>query len=338
MTGTNSGTRSWLHWVISAATMVLLIVVARRVDWNHTWAAIRDARAGLVGVAVIANLLTLGFKSVRWWLFLAAAGVEDLGLVSRATFAGAALNNVVVANGGDAARVAAISRRAGVSSAAVLATLAVDRACDLITYVVLFACAALAIPLPGELARWRVPAIVAFIVLMALGTLFVVRATSRQSFDSEHGGTAETTALGRISTYARRMIVTMTSVATTKRMALALGLSLLSWAGQWATFHYAALATRLPITSAESLLALLVVNASFLVRLTPGNVGVFQLLYAVAATSAGLDRDRALAAAFLITAIQYIPVVVIGLPFVPSLARARANEPPLASLSDSGRR
>jgi hypothetical protein len=81
-----------------------------------------------------------------------------------------------------------------------------------------------------------------------------------------------------------------------------------------------------------------VVNASFLVRLTPGNVGVFQLLYAVAATSAGLDRERAIAAAFLITAIQYIPVVVIGLPFVPALARAHAHAPPLASVRDSGRR
>jgi len=255
----------------------------------------------------------------------------------RATFAGAALNSVVIANGGDAARVAAISWRAGVSSAAVLATLAVDRACDLITYVVLFAFSAFVLPLPGELARWRAPAIVAFIVVVALATLFVARATSRQNFDDEHRGAADPTLLGRTSAYARRMIVTMTSVATTRRLMLALALSLLGWAGQSITFHYTAIATRLPITPAESLLALLVVNASFLVRLTPGNVGVFQLLYAVAATSAGLDRERAVAAAFLITAVQYIPVVVIGLPFVPSLARARAHVP-LASVPESGRR
>ena len=68
------------------------------------------------------------------------------------------------------------------------------------------------------------------------------------------------------------------------------------------------------------MLALLAVNASFLVRLTPGNVGVFQLLYALAATSTGLDKDSAVAVAFLIQLIQYIPVTIVGLLLAPSLA------------------
>ncbi|HUQ84124.1 MAG TPA: lysylphosphatidylglycerol synthase transmembrane domain-containing protein, partial [Gemmatimonadaceae bacterium] len=215
MTGKNAGTRPWLHWAISAATIVLLVAVARRVEWNQTWSAIRETSPGLMGVAVIANLLTLAFKSVRWWLFLAAAGVDSLSLVARATFAGAALNNVVIANGGDAARVAAISRRAGVSSATVLATLAVDRACDLITYVLLFAGSALALPLPGELARWHLPAIIAFVVLAAVGGLLVTRGASRIPVGETHVGADDTTLLGRVSAYARRMVATMTSVATT---------------------------------------------------------------------------------------------------------------------------
>lgn len=67
------------------------------------------------------------------------------------------------------------------------------------------------------------------------------------------------------------------------------------------------------------MLALLVVNLSFVVRLTPGNVGVFQLLYALAATSTGLDKDSAVAVAFLISLIQYIPITIIGLLLARSL-------------------
>jgi uncharacterized membrane protein YbhN (UPF0104 family) len=48
---------------------------------------------------------------------------------------------------------------------------------------------------------------------------------------------------------------------------------------------------------------------------------VFQLLYALAATAVGLDKDAAVAAAFLIQLIQYIPVTVVGLLLAPSLAR-----------------
>jgi hypothetical protein len=46
------------------------------------------------------------------------------------------------------------------------------------------------------------------------------------------------------------------------------------------------------------------------------------LLYTLAATAAGLDRTDAVAAAFLIQVIQYIPVTVIGLLLAPSLVRA----------------
>jgi uncharacterized protein (TIRG00374 family) len=233
--------------------------------------------------------------------------------------AGAALNNVLVANGGDAARVAIVARRENVSSAPVLATLALDRLCDLVTYGMLFVTAAFAVPLPPELARWRVPGLLvlgAFAVIA--GALMWRRApTSRaEAVDAAQ----QSTYLERARVYWRRLVATSASVATVPRIALALVLSLVGWAGQWATFHYAAHAAAFPTTPAHSLLALLAVNASFLVRLTPGNVGVFQLLYALAATSTGLDRDAAVAVAFLIQLIQYIPVTVIGLLLAPSLA------------------
>jgi uncharacterized membrane protein YbhN (UPF0104 family) len=130
----------------------------------------------------------------------------------------------------------------------------------------------------------------------------------------------------RARSYWRRLTTTSVQLATPRRLAIALGLSFLSWAGQWATFHYAAHAAAFPTTPAVSLLALLVVNLSFVVRLTPGNVGVFQLLYVLAATSTGLDKDSAVAVAFLISLIQYIPVTIIGLLLARSLTTgARAS-------------
>jgi uncharacterized membrane protein YbhN (UPF0104 family) len=127
--------------------------------------------------------------------------------------------------------------------------------------------------------------------------------------------------VSRAGRYWHRLIETSESVATRPRLAVAIVLSLAAWAGQWATFHYAAHAAAFPITPADSLVALLVVNASFLVRLTPGNVGVFQVLYALAATAAGLDRTAAVAVAFLIQLIQYVPVTLVGLVLAPSLVK-----------------
>ncbi len=310
--------RRWLHWVVTGATIVLLALFARKVDWAQAWSAITHADPVLLGVATVANLFTLVVKGVRWSLFLTAVGIHGTGQAVRTTFAGHALNNVLVANGGDAVRVAATARSSGVSSATVLATLAIDRLCDLVSYAVLFAIAAFWLPLPPQLVRWRTAGMVA---LAAIGVIVVVLVVHRPA-DSpvETRAEAETRKLlARSREYWRRLTATSAELATASRLGIAIALAFVGWAGQWATFHYAAHAAAFPTTPADSLLALLVVNASFVVRLTPGNVGVFQLLYALAATSTGLDKDSAVAVAFLISLIQYIPVTLVGLLLARSL-------------------
>jgi glycosyltransferase 2 family protein len=282
----------------------------------------------LLGVATIANLGTLVVKGIRWTMFLDAVGIHGTGQALRTTFAGHALNNVLVANGGDAVRVAATARNSKVSSATVLATLAIDKLCDLVSYAAVFAIAAIWLPLPPQLARWRTAALIALAVMgIALAGLVLWRPKH------PHGEglvAAEQRLVERARNYWRRLTATSAELATARRLTPAVALSFVAWAGQWATFHYAAHAAAFPTTPADSLLALLVVNLSFVVRLTPGNIGVFQLLYALAATSTGLDKDSAVAVAFLISLIQYIPVTVIGLLLARSLttdARASATPP-----------
>lgn len=313
-----SNARRWLHWAVPIATLGLLALFARKVDWAHAWSAIRHADPLLLGVATLANLSTLLVKGLRWSLFLSAVGIHGTGQAVRTTFAGHALNNVLVANGGDAVRVAATARSSSVSSATVLATLAIDRLCDLVSYAGLFAIAAIWLPLPPELARWRNAGMIA---LAVIGLIVVVLVVKRPAdLPGERRAEAETRKLlERARAYWHRLTATSAELATARRLGIAVALAFVGWAGQWATFHYAAHAASFPTTAADSLLALLVVNASFAVRLTPGNVGVFQLLYALAATSTGLDKDSAVAVGFLISLIQYIPVTLIGLLLARSL-------------------
>ena len=66
----------------------------------------------------------------------------------KATFAGAGLNNILVANGGEAARVVFVARAAHVQSAKVLATLALERMFEFIGYIVLLALSVSFLELP----------------------------------------------------------------------------------------------------------------------------------------------------------------------------------------------
>src|SRR6476620_8074188 len=122
---------------ITVLIVAMLVVFATKVNWHETWHAIEDSSISLLLAAAFVNLLSLVLKGVRWWIFLRPIGVSSLWLAMRATFAGAGLNNVLIANGGEAARVIFVARSAHVPSERVLATLALERLFELVGYIVM---------------------------------------------------------------------------------------------------------------------------------------------------------------------------------------------------------
>src|SRR5207249_11055572 len=160
--------------IFTGIILVMLVVFATRVNWHSTWAAIRDSSMSLLLAAALVNLLSLGLKGVRWWIFLRPIGATSLWLALRATFAGAGLNNVLVANSGEAARVIFVARAAHIPSERVLATLALERLFELVGYIVLLALAATFLSLPHSLERMRPVAIGALVVVVAL-LIYLVR-------------------------------------------------------------------------------------------------------------------------------------------------------------------
>src|SRR5881392_2405261 len=130
-----------LRFVVTGIIVAMLVIFATKVNWHSTWAAIQDESISILLLAALVNLFSLVLKGVRWWIFLRPIGATSLWLALRATFAGAGLNNVLVANSGEAARVIFVSRASHITSAKVLATLALERLFELIGYVVMLALA-----------------------------------------------------------------------------------------------------------------------------------------------------------------------------------------------------
>ena len=299
-------------WVVVVA---FLIVFARQVAWKDTWHAFRSASPSMLLLAAAVNLVSLALKGVRWWIFLRPVGAESFWLAIRATFAGAGLNNVLVANGGDAARVIFVSRATKVPSAKILATFALERLFELSGYMLILVLGIWLLPLPDHISALRPFAIT------ALGTMgfFVLFLLSREK--TEERVTDESTWRGRLHGFARRFTHTLASVSTVPRFVAAMLLSIGAWGLQIATYHMTAMAVHFPITFTGTVAALLAVNVGFLFRLTPGNVGIFQFVYALTAAALGFDANAAVAVAFLIQAQQILPVTAIGVALAPEFIR-----------------
>ena len=298
---------------LTVVILVMLVLFARKVNWHATWAGIRTASLPLLVVAALLNILSIVVKAVRWWVFLRPVGSPSFWLALKATFAGAGLNNVLVANGGEAARVVFVSRSAHVPSATVLATLALERLFELVGYVTMLSLAVTFLELPHAVERVKPFAIATLVGMFALLAWLIRRPT----VVAELAGPLRTSWHGRLRDYFARLGRTIGAVSSAPRFAAALVLSVLAWALQVATYQVTAIAANFPLPIVATIAALIAVNLGFALRATPGNVGLFQAAYAATAVAFGFDRDQAIAVAFLIQAQQILPVTLLGVGLAP---------------------
>ena len=313
----NPGISRTLRWTLTAAIIAFLVVFARTIDWTAAWHSIRTASLPLLAAAVIVNFLSIAVKGVRWWLFLKPAGSPSLALATRATIAGAGLNNVLVANGGDAARVVFVSRATGIPSSTVLATLALERMFDPVGFVVLLVYGVIAFSLPPSLEKWRLPAELALVVIAGLLIWFVYASRNARPGDSVAPVHLPRGFWGKIKSFFTGFVASTRVLASGPRFFWALVISMLAWVAQIYTFELAAEAAHVTIPPAGSLAALLAVNLGLLIRATPGNVGFFQFVFALATEPFGVPRNDAIAVSLLIQTLQILPVTLIGIALAP---------------------
>ena len=288
----------------------LLVLFARHVQWATVADAVRDADPALLLLAVALNLLSLSAKGLRWWVFLRPLGVRSPWLVLRATFAGAALNNLVIAQGGEAARVMLVSRGSGVPNARVLSALTLERLLDAMCYVLLLVVATWSLDLGPSLTRWRGAASVAIgACAVAIAVLMFAAARHR----GRSAASPAPTSAGRIASFTKRFLTGIGDSASPARVTVAIVLSIVAWSLQVATYHLVARAAHLSLPLAGSIAAMLTIGLSFLIRATPGNVGIFQLTYTLTVGRFGIPEEAAVAVALLIQAVQVIPILGMGM-------------------------
>jgi phosphatidylinositol alpha-mannosyltransferase len=306
---------------LTLAIVVLLIIFARKVNWDEAWTAMRTSSLPLLALAIVANLSTLVVRGIRWWLLLRSVGAPSFWLAQRASFAGAGLNNILVANGGEAAKIMFITRATGVPTARVTATAAFDRLFDPLGFVALLAIGTFAVPFPPEIDRFRWPAVVVTVLLLAGLTWLAIRsrnpqATHPPAIDESLTGLSWATRLKR---WLAEFILEMRALASGGKIVWLVLLTFAAWITQLATFAFAAAAAHVHLPLAGSLAALLAVNVSLIVRATPGNVGFFQFAYTLATSPFPISTDDAVAVSILIQALQIIPGTIVGVALAPEV-------------------
>jgi glycosyltransferase 2 family protein len=302
--------RSW-RWLAGVVVLILLCYAVRQVNWTVAVAAMRHASIATLAVAILLNGASLCLRSLRWWIFLRALGIGSFRLAVRGVILGCGVNNLFVANGGEAARTVLVARAARAPSASVLATIAVERLFDPFCFGLLVVLGSFTIPLPPGLSGVRFLGVA---VLLATAGMLIVLLRM-------HG-----TPRRPIPTHGWRHHVWMlrsqaSGLATPRRFGAALLISTSVWLLQLAEYAVVASALGVSLPFAASVAAMIAINAGLVLRATPGGIGYFEFAYAVAVSHFGLSADVAVATALVIQMIEIIPVTIAALVVTLRMAR-----------------
>lgn len=306
-------TRAAVLWIIGAAVgAAFLWLAVRAIDLRAALAIARQADLPDVLVIVVCALAFAGVKALRWnWLIAHLGPVPPRRLLGP-VLAGTAVN-YGVPHGGELVRAWMLARREGLSTAALLASIAVERLFDfcaalLLGLVALLAGRALLDTLGATL--W---VLLAFIVLILAAALpFVARPEVAlrvsRALLGPLPGRARAWAVGHLE----RGIEGVGALRQGSTVAKVLGVSLLQWVLMAACAWLSLRAVGVAPDPVHAVVTLLLLVVGLTLPAAPGHVGTTQVAFLLAAAPFGVGPEEAIAASFVYNVFVPLPLIVAG--------------------------
>jgi uncharacterized protein (TIRG00374 family) len=317
--------RVW-KWVIQLFGLVAVAwLLATRVHPSEVIQAFARARFGyLPGLVLLLSALAVLLRSIRWRYLLNESESIPLHSFVGAYVIGVLANSILLGKFGDLIKAKAISH---VEYERSLAVVIIDRLLEGIALVLIFAIVLFRLSLPGWAYRlaWTAG-------LGSAGVLVGLRVLSSQRerllLKAENAFRFLPTSMrNRLWPIAHRLLSGCQVLSDYRRVMVALVWALSVWIVEIATVMIFLAAFSLPVPRFMGATVLLVVlNFGTLVPISPGSLGVYQMLCVFALSFWGVDPQLGVALGMAMQAMLFIPLYVAGLIWILVLTRGRSKE------------
>jgi uncharacterized protein (TIRG00374 family) len=309
---------------VSLLAIALLGWFLRGANLADVWLHVRSARLSLLILAIGFVVPTFWIRTFRWQQLLRPIGRTRFRTVFRAGVIGFAALSILPARVGDLLRPYLVARQDGLLFTATFATIVMERVLDLIAVLTLMALYVWGF---ADTSTWK-PQLVALIeVSAAIGGAAAIALLIIMWILASHPERVGTLVHSTDRVLPRRVALRLGELALTfsrgfavarepRGFFVALLWSYPLWiaiaAETWAVTR--AFGIDLPFTGTFLLQLFLVVGVAVP---TPGGVGSYHAAYQFGVTSFfGAPNDRAVAAAIVVHAIAFFPVLLLGLVFM----------------------
>jgi hypothetical protein len=309
---------------VSLLAIALLGWFLRGANLADVWRHVRTANVGLLLLAVMFVATTFWIRTFRWQQLLGPIGKTRFRTVFRAGVIGFAALSVLPARVGDILRPYLVARQERLPFTATFATIFMERVLDLIAVLALMAVYVWGF---ADTSTWKPHLLAPIEISAAVGGAASVALLVIMWVLASHPERIGTLVHSTDRVLPRRIALRLGELASTFSSGFAVAreprgfLIALLWsfplwlaiAGEtWAVTR--AFNIDLPFTGTFLLQLFLVVGVAVP---TPGGIGSYHEAYRFGVTSFfGAPNDQAIAAAIVVHAIAFIPVLLVGLVFM----------------------
>ena len=310
--------------LVSILAIALLAWFLRNANLADVWRHVRSARIDLLLASLVLVASTYWVRVIRWQHLLAPVGATRFRTAFRATVIGFAALSLLPARAGDVLRPYLLAKREGLSPPATFATVVLERVLDMVVVVALLALFVWGFAKPSDLPpRLARPVIVSAAIATAASIALMALMWLLASHPQRVGRLVYVSArvlphriADRLAEFATLFSSGFAAARSPGSLMMALLWSFPVWltiaAQAWVISR--AFGIDMPFTGSFLVQALLVIGVAVP---TPGGVGSFHEAYRFGVTTFfHAPNDAAVAAAIVVHAMSFVPVVLVGILFM----------------------
>lgn len=293
-------------------SIISIIWIARNFKIADIGSSLLSADYRYLIPVILLILLSFTIRSFRWGLLFNSPKKPSNTSLFTSLMVGYLGNNILPARMGEFARVYVLNKQEGISKSYTLATVVVERICDLIMALLLLSFVLLLYPFPKWLQNAGVlvsaitlVALVFIIILNFRGEPMVTLLVKKMSFLPKHW-------LDTINHIGIEFIIGLSGLRNNQKLLSFLSLTTLIWAVELGILLCMAWAFYLPVTLSSILFVMIVTGLSTIIPSSPGYIGTYEFFTLAALSLIGITGNAALSFTIATHAITLIMSSIIG--------------------------
>lgn len=263
--------------LLMAACLCALLL--HQVDLRQLGRALLEVQPGLLAVGLLGQLIVMWIKSIRWAVVIRGATGRPVCRALSASIIGFAGNVLLPARLGELLRVGIIDKHNQIGWSVALTTVGLTQLFDLLSLTGYFLL--ISIWATGLLAihRWEV-GVLGILIVSTLGVLVAVqhKASLLHAVLLPIQRKLPDTLKSHLTRYTELFVQGLSVLGKRRLLGRLLLLTIATWALETASTYLILLAFHIDATLTMAAILVVVLNLSFAIPITPGNIGVTQAI------------------------------------------------------------